>query len=168
MLITKRTRVKDVLPLLNENNMEKFLDIIPPQPLNTPILSLTIGDFADIILDEESYIKTLLQPRNRAYLAFGQLKQFRIEMKNLTDYLNKMQVKQTPDEIQASRGIEQVDFIGRMLIDVTKFFNLHSFTEAENIKLSDYILILKDNVANAQYQRNFSKILEQKSKTKKK
>lgn len=129
---------------------------------------MTIGEFSQIVLDEQSYISNFFKPNSRVLISLGQLKQFRKEMKGLTDYLQKMSIPQSLEEKMAGKDVEAPDFISRMLIDVTKFFNLHSFEEAEQIKVCDYLLILQDQVATAKYNRNYQKIIEQKSKTKKK
>lgn len=168
MLITKKTKFKDVCPLLNENNFEKFLSLIPEHPLEKDIISMTIGEFSEIVLNENKYIQNLLKPNEKVLVCCGKLRSFRRQMKNITDYLQKMSIPQSLEEKMAGKDVEAPDFISRMLIDVTKFFNLHSFAEAEQIKVCDYLLILQDQVATAKYNRNYQKIIEQKSKTKKK
>ena len=165
MEITKKTRVKEVLPLLlNEGMMDKILEDIEEYPLEKPILSLTIGEFSEIVLDEQSFVKKIMKPNERAYIAFGRLKSFKKEMEQLMKYIQKFQVKQSSEEKQAAINIDFPDFLSKILLTTTQFFGLHSFQEAEAIPLADYILILKDQVSSIQYQRNYSKIMEQKSK----
>lgn len=164
MIIRKRTRVKDISLLIPKNRMEDFIKSFPPYPLKTPILSMTVGQFADLTLDEDSFINDILRPNERAYIAFGRLNQYGIEMKALADYLKTMQIKLSPDEQAASRGVDMPSFVERMLLDTVQFFHLHSMSEAEKIPLADYLVVLKDQIATAKYQRNYSKILEQRSK----
>lgn len=164
MKITKRTRVKDLLPLLTEKRMEYLLDNIQEYPLDIPILSLTIGEFAEILMDEQAYMMKILNPRARAYKAFGQLKSFKRQMEEVSNFMKKYEIKQTPEEKQASVGVNFPDFIAKMLITTTQFFNLHSFKEAESIPLADYLVILQDQSSAVKYQRNYSKLLENKSK----
>lgn len=164
MLITKRTRVKDLLPLLTEKRMEYLLERIQEYPLEKSILSMTIGEFAEILMDEQAYILTLLNPRERAWKAFGQLKSFKRQMEEVSNFMKKYEIKQTEDEKRAAINIEFPDFIAKMLITATQFFNLHSFKEAEQVPLADYLVILQDQSSAVKYQRNYSKLIEQKSK----
>lgn len=164
MKITHRTRVKDILPLLTEKRMEYMLDNIQEYPLDRPILSMTIGEFAEILMDEQAYMMKILNPRERAYIAFGQLKSFKRQMEEISAWMKKYEIKQSAEEKQASIGVEFPDFIAKMLITVVQFFNLHSFKEAESIPLSDYLVILQDQSSAIKYQRNYSKLIEQKSK----
>lgn len=168
MKITHRTRVKDILPLLTEKRMERLLRDIPEYPLNKPILSMTIGEFAEILMDEQAYILTLLNPRERAWKAFGRLKSFKRQMEEISKIFEKMQVKHTAIEKQAMIGVDFVPFIGNLLLTAVRVFHLHSMKEAESIPLSDIIIVMQDNFSSLQYQRNYSRIMEDqyKSKTK--
>lgn len=164
MKITKRTKVKDLLPLLTEKRMEYLLDNIQEYPLDRSILSMTIGEFAEILMDEQAYMMKILNPRERAYIAFGQLKSFKRQMEEISAWMKKYEIKQSAEEKQAAVGISFPDFIAKILITVVQFFNLHSFKEAEAIPLSDYLVILQDQSSAIKYQRNYSKLIEQKSK----
>lgn len=125
---------------------------------------MTIGEFSEILLDEQAYIMKILNPRAKVWKAFGQLKSFQRQMREVSNFMKKYEIKQTPEEKQASIGISFPDFCAKMLITVVQFFNLHSFKEAEQIPLADYLVILQDQSSAVKYQRNYSKILEQKSK----
>lgn len=167
MKISKKTKVKEVLPLLiNSDRIEKLLEDIPQYPLQKDIISMTIGEFSQIVLNEESFIGELLKPNEKVLVAFGRLKTFRKQMENLGKYLEKFNIKQSQDELMAGRGIDFPTSLEKMLITVVQFFGLKSFDEAEKVKVCDYLLILKDNVSNVKFQRNYSKIIEQKSKMK--
>ena len=165
MKITKRTRVGEVLPLLTEKRLEYLLENIPEYPLNKNILSMTIGEFSSIILDEQAYIQTFMKPNERAYKAFGKLKAFKREMEDISKWIQKHEVKQTEEERRAAIGVDFPNFVTKILITCVQFFNLHSFKEAEAVPLADYLIILQDQSAAMLYQRNYSKILEQKQKT---
>lgn len=164
MKITKRTRVKELLPLLTEKRLEYMLENIQEYPLEKPILSLTIGEFSEILLDQEVYIKKLLRPHKKAYIAFGRLKSFRRQMEEVSNFMKRYEIKQSQEEKQAAVGVEFPDFIAKILITVTQFFGLHNFQEAEGIPLADYLVILQDQSSAIKYQRNYSKLIEQKSK----
>lgn len=156
--------MKEILPLLTEKRLEYMLDKIQEFPLEKPILAMTIGEFSDIILDEQAYVMQLLNPRERAWKAFGRLKSFRRQMEEVSNFMKRYEIKQSQEEKQAAVGVEFPDFIAKILITVTQFFGLHNFQEAENIALADYLVILQDQSSAVKYQRNYSKILEQKSK----
>ena len=126
---------------------------------------MTIGEFSSIILDEQAYIQTFMKPNERAYKAFGRLKSFKREMEDISKWIQKHEVKQTEDERRAAIGVDFPNFVTKILITCVQFFNLHSFKEAESIPLADYLVILQDQSAAMLYQRNYSKILEQKQKT---
>ena len=162
MKITRRTRVKDILFLLTEKRMEYLLDNIQEYPLDKSILSMTIGEFAEILLDEQAYVMKILSPRERAYKAFGRLRTFKREMQDVSNFMKRYEIKQTEDEKRAAVGVDFPDFIAKILITVTQFFNLHSFKEAEQIPLADYLIILQEQSSSIRYQRNYSKIVEQK------
>ena len=164
MKITKRTRVGEILPLLTERRLEYMLENLQEFPLEKPILAMTIGEFSEIILDEQAYVMKILQPRERAYKAFGRLKAFKRQMEEVSNFMKKYEIKQTEDEKRAAVGVEFPDFIAKILITVTQFFGLHNFQEAEAIPLADYLVILQDQSSAVKYQRNYSKLLENKSK----
>lgn len=166
MLINKRTKTKKILPYLDEKQVEDIINQIPEVALPTPILELSIGEFGALLDDEETYIKNLL---NEKYLfdALGKLKSFKRQMEELTNFLKLYEVKQTKEEKQAAVGVVFPDFAARMLLTVTKFFGLKSFDEAEKVKLSNYLLILQDEVSSLQYQRNYQDIISQQIKQKK-
>lgn len=167
MKITKYTRLKELLPFLtSKEKIESILSQIEEYPLEKDITSMTIGEFSEIVMDEESYITKIMRPRERAYIALGRLKSFRRQMEQLMNYIKKFQIKQSADEKQAALNIDFPDMLSRMLITTAQFFTLHSFTEAENIPLADYLLILKDNSSSIQYQRKYQQIIDSKSKSK--
>lgn len=168
MKITRRTRVKDLLPLLTEKRMKYLLDNIQEYPLERPILSMTIGEFAEIIFDQEAYIKKILRPHRKAYVAFGQLKSFKRQMEEVSKIFEKMQVKHTAIEKQAMIGVNFIPFIGNLLLLAVRTFHLHSIKEAESIPLSDIIIVMQDNFSSLQYQRNYSRIMEDQYKSKNK
>ena len=164
MKITKKTKVKEILPFLTEERFNKLLEAVEEYPLDKNILSFSIGEFADLTIDEESYIKKILNPKEKVYIAFGKLKSYRNQMKQLADYLKTFELKLTPEEKQASQGIDLPSTVERILLDTVKAYHLHSTKEAEELPLTDWILFLKDSVATARYSRNYNKILEQKAK----
>lgn len=169
MQITKRTKLKHLLPLLaDKERIDSVLEQIEEYPLKKDVISMTVGEFSEIVLDEEKFIASLLLPNERAYKALGRLKNYKRQMKQLLDWIKKFQVKQTQDERAAAQGIQFPDMCSRILIVVTEFFHLKSFKEAEDVPLADYLLILQEQSTSIQYQRAYNKLLELKQKSKKK
>lgn len=169
MQITKRTRMRELLPLLvNKERIDSLLEQTEEYTLDKNILSMSIGEFIEIVTDEEKFISTLMRPRERAYKALGRLKSYQRQMRELLAWMKKLQVKQTNQEKSAAFNILFPDFCSRMLITVTEFFHLKSFKEAENVPLADYLLILQDQSTSIQYQRAYNRIMELEQKAKKK
>lgn len=165
MVINYRTLTKDILPLLTKELLEEILDKVPAVPLDKPLLSLTVGEFGEIIEDEETYIVKLLKHR-KALKAFGLLKQYRQEIEAISKFFKLYDVRKTADESNAAVGIKFPNFGQRMLIDCVKWFHLNKMEDAEKVKLSAWLTMWQDEAANALYQRNYSKIMEQKHKVK--
>lgn len=169
MQITKRTRLKELLPLLaSKERIESVLDQIDEYPLKKDVLSMTIGEFSEIVLEEEKFIAAIMRPNERAYIALGRLKNYRRQMKQLLDWIKKFNVKQSADEKQAAIGIDFPDMMSRMLLTVTEYFHLKSFKEAEDVPLADWLLIFQDQATSIKYQRNYSRLMEMKNRAKKK
>lgn len=166
MKITKKTKVKDIQFLIPGNRMEEFIKSFPPVPLDKPLLKMTVAEFCELVLDESAYINKILKPRERAYIAFGKLNQYSIEMKGIADYLKSMEIKLTQEEKMAGQGIDFPSTVERILLDCVQGYNLHSTQEAEKLPITDWLLLLKNQVATAKYSRNYQKILEQRSKSK--
>lgn len=165
MKITKRTKTRDVLPLLTQDTLKELLEKVPAVPLDKPLITLTVGEFGEIVEDEETYIGKLLKHR-KALKAFGLLKQYKQEIEAISKFFKLYDVRKTADESNAAVGIKFPNLGQRMLIDCVKWFHLNSMEEAEKVKLSAWLTMWQDEAANALYQRNYSKILEQKHKSK--
>ncbi len=166
MKITKKTKVKDILPFLTTDRFNTLLEVVDEYPLDKDILSMTIGEFGELTLDEEGFIKKILNPREKVYIAFGKLKNYRRQMNSLAEYLKSFEIKMTNEERLASQQVDMPTTTERILLDTVKAYHLHSTREAEQLPLTDWILVLKDMVATAKYSRNYQKILEQRSKSK--
>lgn len=144
--------------------MKYLLENIPEYPLEKSILSMTIGEFSEILLDEQTFIQTFMSPKEYAYKAFGRLRTFKREMEEVQKWIQKFEIKPSADEKQAAIGIDFPNFITKILITVVQFFGLHSFKEAEAIPLADYLVILQEQSSQIKYQRQYSKIIEMKNK----
>lgn len=168
MRITKKTRTKDILPLLTKERLEDLLEQVEPIPLDKSVLSMTITEFNDVLNDDETLILNLIKENKHALQFLGKLKSFRNQMQSLNSFFKKLEIKQSPEENAAARGVLFPDMIQKMLLTCCSFFHLKSFEEAEKCKVSDYMLIYQNEAASALYQRNYNKIMEQKQKNKSK
>lgn len=167
MIITKRTKTKDVLPFINKENIDYILENVPEVELKKSIMNMTIEEFSEIILNEEAFILAFLKEK-RAFKAFGKLKSYRKQMDDIQKFMKLYDIKQTNEEKQAANGIIFPDMVSRMLITVTKFFSLKSFDEAKKVKISDFLMIFQDENSSIQYQRAYSDILKAQQKIKNK
>lgn len=164
--ITKRTKTKNILPLLNESSFNRLLDAVPEYPLETSIFSMRIRQFAEILENETEFISMLLKHK-RILVAVGRVKQYKKEVESLSKFLKMYDYKQTYEEKQASHGIVYPSMAQRMLTDCVRFFCLKSFEEAEEKTVSDWLTVFQSDAANALYQRKLHEEFEKKMKKKK-
>lgn len=162
MRVTKWTRTKTVLPYLTKENFDLLLEKVPEHKLKKDIISMRIKEFAEIIMDEDSHIEKYLKSFF-AFTAFGKLKTYRRQMKEIMDFIKRYEIKQTQEEKMAAIGIEFPDVVSRMLITVTKFFGLKSFDEAMKVPLSSYLMILQEESSSIRYQRAYSDIIRRET-----
>lgn len=167
MKITHKTKTADILPLLDDNNVKGFLSQIPAHPLEKSIMSMSILEFSEILADEEAFIKKILDHK-RALVAFGRLRSYKEQIEDISKFMKLYDYKKSAEEEQAAKGIVFPDFSMRMLADCVKFFNLHSFDEAEKVKVSEWLAIFQFSASEALFQYRFSKIIEDKTKSNKK
>ncbi len=167
MKLTNKTLTKDVLPLLTKELLEEILDKVPAVPLDKPLLSLTVGEFGEIIEDEETYIVKLLKHR-KALKAFGLLKQYRQEIEAISKFFKLYDVRKTADESNAAKGVVFPNLAQRMLIDCVRWFHLNNTEAAEKIKVSEWLTMWQDEAANMLYQRQYMNIMDAKNKAKRK
>lgn len=163
MLITKKTKTKDVIPFLNEENFEKILKAVDEYPLEKPLLEMTIGEFIEAL--EEGYAMKYMEEKY-VYKAFGKLKSYKNQMEMISKYLQLNDIEPSADQKAAANGVHFLTFEEGMLYKAAEFFNLKSFEEAENVKLSNYMLIHKKESSEAKFQHNWNKIIETRNKAK--
>lgn len=168
MKITKKTKTSEILPLLTKEKLDSLLEQVEPVPLEKTLMSMTISDFDGVINDEDNFLMNLINDNPEALVFLGKLKSFRTQIDGLNSFFKRLEVKMSPEETAAAKGVMFPDIIQKMLLTCCQFFYLKSFEEAESCKVSDYMLIYQNEAASAQYQRNYQKIMEQKQKNKSK
>lgn len=165
MKISRHTRTKNILPLLDEERLKTLLDAIPAYPLKKSVMSMTIREFSEILADEETFMKKILSHR-KALIAFGRLKSYREQITGVSKFLQMYNYKKSQDEEQAARNIVFPDFSIRMMADCVRFFHLKSFDEAEKCKVSDWLTIFQIEGSQNLFQRRFNDIINEKQKRK--
>lgn len=165
MLITKKTKTRDVLPLLTKETFEELLEQVPEVKLKKPLINLPIRKFCEIISDEEAYVAKLLKQRN-ALKAFGMLKSYRNQMKAITLFIKKYEIKQTQEEKQAAQGIDFPDMVTKIYLTIIKFFGYKTFFAAGFVPFSYYLMILQDEASSLKFQRAYSDIIKQQMRLK--
>lgn len=162
MKVTKKTRVGELLPLLNEERMRQLSQEVPAQPLERPLLKMTCGEFIAAL--DEGYAMSFFGRRERALVAFGRYRQFLTEMEGVTAYIRRYEVEQSGEEKAAAQGVSFPTLQERILLDCVRFYHLHSTMEAERLPIADWLLTVKSEGSAAQYQRKLSKIQQNKTK----
>lgn len=161
MRVTADTKTKDILPLLNEERAKQIAETVEPYPLEKPLLKMTVGEFI-MALDESFFLQ--LMKAKRAVVAFGRYRQYMAELESVTNYIQRYAVQQDADERTAAQGLDFPTLQERILIECVHHYHLHSTAEAERLPIADWLLMVKSEGANAQYQRALSKIQSKKSK----
>ena len=167
MKITNRTKTSEVLPLLNEERLEHLLDIVPENN-DKSILSMTVGEFASLVDDGENFVSEYLSKEHKALKAFGTIKSWKRQIKELSDFLKKFEIKRTADEDEAARTVLFPSFGLKMMLTCTRYFHLKSLKEAESVPVSEWLAIFQEESSNALFQYRFNKIMENKQKAKNK
>lgn len=160
MKITVKTKVREVLPLLNEERIKAIADAVQPMALAKPLLSMTCGEFCQALT--ENYAMSFFGKDELAVVAFGRYKQYIAELESVTAYIKCFEVEQDGDEKAAAQGVDFPTMPERILLDCVRAYHLHSTEEAERLPVTDWLLVVKSEGAAAKYQRNLSKIRNRK------
>ena len=179
MKITKKTRVKDILPLLTirPERLNDILSGMPEYPVYRwkrtgwkiyrepwSILDISVGEFLDFSKDHETMLWKMLSPWKRAWKALGKVKYLLNQLKRIEKLFDQFSIPQSKLEKEAANGVNFPSTGPRMLLTLVQFFHLHSFEEAEKLPVSAFFTILWDQYSSATYQRNYQKISERESK----
>lgn len=165
MVINKDTPTDAVLPFIKKEQFEKLVEECDEVPLDKSIFAMTCGEFIETL--EDKFIEDMFREPN-LFTMVGKYKTYKREMEQLDKYLKLNEFKLDPEEERAQVGIVFPTFAENILLTVTEYFHLKSFEEAENIPFSNYLLITKSKNAEAKYSRTYHKLIEAKSKMKKK
>lgn len=163
MKITRNTTIGDVTPFLKGEHLEQLLEKCEPVPLDKPITQMTVGEFIEASRD--SYIMTFFENRDELLVtAIGKVKQFNKEMENISKVMKLNEIKPSAEESAAQQGVVFPSFQENMLCECLDWFHLHSLDEANDIPLSNYLIVKRKKSAEALYERKLNKIYSEKNK----
>ena len=162
MLIDKRTKTKDLLPLLGDKErMERLLEQVEEYPLPKPLISLTCGQFIDAT--DPEYILGYLKQR-RALKALGMIKSYKRQLDEITKLMGINKVKESEEMKRAKINVVFPTFAEDILLTVTEYLHLDRVEKAADVPFSEFLMIQRRTSAEAKVSDNYRKIMEQKSK----
>ena len=130
-----------------------------------PVHTLTINEFFGVVNGDYSVLGDMSDP---TVLQVYWLKRFAEYVETFADICKRTRVEPTAEQQQAAKGCVQIEPAEGMLIFVRSYFGLHSFREAGEITMNEYVMARKDTYNNALIRRNMEKIQMCKLNTKKK
>lgn len=167
MKITHRTKLSEVLPLLNEERLAQLLKRLPTHPLRKNLMECTVGEFCRILNGEEDFIQSKILGKTRnAVKYFCRLKELKRQMELISKYLSVNKIEYTDREKRAAFGVVFLAAPEQILLTVQKAFFLHSFREAEALPLSHYLMVARSLSADAKFNLNLQKEYERERKLK--
>lgn len=165
MVLNEQTPTISVLPYVTKEQFDELVDKCSEVPLDKPLLDMTCGEFIQAM--EDDYINGIFK-EPFLFQAIGKYKSYKAQMEQIDTYLKLNEFKLSSEEERAQMGINFPSFPERILMTVTEFFHLHSFKEAEKIPLTNYLVVVNSKNADAKFERQYQKIIDQKNKMKKK
>lgn len=184
MKITKHTPLNEVIYFMTAERWSQIIEQVSDQDIALQgwqsIQSYTLGDFIKLsqALEKKdlNYIISIffVTPRKRyqrpkmptLWEVAVRLKWLFKEFEEINKTFEEMNIKPDADEKQACQGINFLHPYMQMLVFAQQKFFLHSVDDAENIKLSNYIAVKKNEVDGIKHQRNLQKIYQQKHQQK--
>lgn len=161
MRITRRTRTRDILPLLYGSIAEEVLSRVPPVALRKPVVEMTVGEFCRVLSGEEE--ARLLTQRN-AIKALGQLKELRMQMEQMDKLLQMYSTQPDPTEAMALGAVTAKPTAEEtLLLEAAEAFGLDRLERrgrwrnpwrpaAEDVPLAELLVVRKSKAAAAQYR----------------
>ncbi len=184
MKITKQTPLNEVIYFMTTERWSQILDQVSDQDIALQgwqsIKSHTLGEFIKLsqALEKKdlNYIISIFFVTSRKWYqrpkmptlweVAVRLKWLFKEFEEINKTFEEMNIKMDVDEKQACQGINFLHPYMKMLVFAQQKFFLHSVDDAENIKLSNYLAVKKDEVDGIKHQRALQKIYQQKHQQK--
>lgn len=164
MQVTERTKYSEFLQFEQYVAPESAQELKrAAERIFKPCHLLTIAEFWGVQAGNYELLGDMSDP---TVLQVYWLIRFKEYCKVFLETLEKLKTPQTPEQAQASIGTVEIPPQQNMLVFVREYFGLHSFKDAEQCTLNDYILARKDKYNQAVMQHNY--LNAQKAKVKKK
>lgn len=165
MDITRDTTISEAAPFLKEEHIQQLLDDERvPTVMGVSVIGMTVGEFLEALEPEYPIKKFFWDPDGNLLEAIGKIKSFRDQMDGIQKVLKMNEIQLSPEERSAQSGVVFPSFGESLLCECVEWFNLHSIDEAENIPLSNYLVMKRKKSAEALFERNLNKIYTQKAK----
>lgn len=124
---------------------------------------LSIRDFFALAENDFSYIGLDSAALHKASVRqFVWLKEFHDICAQIVLILKRLQVPESADSKRASAQCLKVTSKESAIVFARRYFGLHSFTEAENITIADFIVARKDEYNRSMYQYCLTEIQRKK------
>lgn len=168
MKIRKRTLLSKVQFMVQtERFYDEFMKQVPVRELKRPFGAWTCGDFIRIVNGEERFIqKKIIGVSIFALKYYGRVKAFENIMKAVKKFMSLNDTQPTDEERMAAGKCTFPSLQEQILLKVQQRFGLKSFREAEDVPLTSYLLICKEESANLKFNKVLQSIYEHKRKIK--
>jgi len=162
--ITDKTKFKKISNLLIifpetlTQLKEKITDILPASEFD--YFSMTIGEFLDL---QENKLPEKLEKRlkSKKLTVFEYVKILNTLEKGSESLINLLElttIEQSNDEIKASSDLLKLTSEEVILDFLKDYFNLHSYEEAQNLTLYEFIIARKNYFNKVTFEKNLSEI----------
>lgn len=166
MRVTRRTKWRDIAPLINNTNFDTIIERTPERRLKKNVLDLTCGEFVGLLENDNQALNKVVGNPKRALVMLGRMKAMRRQMKEITDYITANDYQQDGVTQKAAAGVKFPTPSERILLDVQQRYFLKSLTEAEKAPLTDYLLMVREQTSRAKFEHNINVIQQRKYKKK--
>ena len=147
----------------SKKRLQEHAESVYGSPWELPLkdfFALSSGDLSHIGLEKNDSLKATVNQ-------YVWMLEFREVVEQVTAILKRLQVPQSPEAQRASKNRLEMGFKEAAIVFARRYFGLHSFAEAENVTLADFIIAKKDEFNGAIFQYSMNEIQKQKLKTKK-
>lgn len=161
--ITNETTIREAAPYLKPDHIKTLMEKADEMPLYPPVYGYTVGEFVEA-LDRDQASEFLKDPDKPLMVALGEMKAFNRQMEEIVKVMEANNPKLSGDEEAAKKGVVFPSVGESILIECCEWFHLHSLDEAENIRLSNYLVMRRGKTAETLYERNLMKITTDKAR----
>lgn len=162
MLINKRTKWRDIAPLINKTNFDTILERTPERATKKAVLDLTIGEFIGLLENDSHIARKVVGSPKRALKMLGRLKSLKRQMAEIEQFLKANDYPQDSLTQRAAAGVQWPTPQERMLLDTQQRYGLKSLNEAEKAPLTDYLLMVRDTTSRAKFENNLNQLQKRK------